>query len=118
MKETRIDKWLWAARMFKTRSQSNKACAAGHVRINQSTAKSSQKIRVGDWVEVITPARLRILEVIALADKRGPAAVAQTLYQDHTPPEEPKEDPLIKRERGLGRPSKKDRRSLRRLRGR
>jgi ribosome-associated heat shock protein Hsp15 len=118
MKNVRIDKWLWAARMFKTRSLATKACSAGHVQVNQEDAKASAKVKVGDWVEVLTPARLRILEIQALGDKRGPASVAQGLYTDHTPPEPPKEDPAVFRERGAGRPSKRQRRSLQKLRGR
>lgn len=118
MKSVRIDKWIWAARMFKTRSMATKACAAGHVQVNAETAKASIKVKIGDAVEVLTPARLRILEVVALDDKRGPASVAQGLYNDHTPPEPTKEDPPVFRERGAGRPSKRQRRSLQKLRGR
>jgi len=118
MESVRVDKWLWAARMFKTRSMATKAGGAGHVRVNGETAKSSLKVKIGDQIEVLTPARLRILEITALADKRGPASVAQGLYLDHTPPEPPKEDPAVLRERGTGRPSKRERRSLRKLRGR
>ena len=118
MNRVRVDKWLWAARMFKTRSMATKACSAGHVRINGETTKASNTVQAGDHIEVLTPARLRILEVVALLDKRGPASVAQTLYNDHTPPEPPKEDPAVFRERGSGRPSKRQRRALHKLRGR
>jgi ribosome-associated heat shock protein Hsp15 len=118
MESVRVDKWLWAARMFKTRSMATKACGAGHVQVNGETAKPALKVKIGDHVEVLTPARLRILEILALGDKRGPASVAQGLYADHTPPEPEKEDPAVFRERGSGRPSKRQRRSLRKLRGR
>ena len=118
MDRVRIDKWLWAARMFKTRSMATKACSAGHVRVNGETAKASLTVQAGDQVEVLTPARLRILEILALLDKRGPASVAQTLYSDHTPPPPPKEEAPVFRERGSGRPSKRQRRALHKLRGR
>jgi ribosome-associated heat shock protein Hsp15 len=118
MESVRIDKWLWAARMFKTRSLATKSCVAGHVQVNAEVSKASLKVKIGDTVEVLTPARLRILEIVALGDKRGPASVAQGLYMDHTPPEPPKEEPAVFRERGTGRPSKRQRRSLQKLRGR
>ena len=118
MDSVRIDKWLWAARMFKTRSMATRACSAGHVTLNNQPAKAAQKVHVGDHVSVLTPSRMRLLEVQALLDKRGPASVAQTLYIDHTPPEPPKEEPAVLRERGTGRPSKRERRALHKLRGR
>jgi ribosome-associated heat shock protein Hsp15 len=116
----RVDKWLWAARLFKTRSQASKACAAGHVKLNGESVKASKSVRCGDHLEVQTKARgLRILDVLRLSDKRGPASVARTLYDDHTPPPPPKEErDFARRERGSGRPAKRDRRLLNRLRGR
>lgn len=115
----RVDKWLWAARMFKTRSMATAACDAGHVKLNGSSAKASKAVRVGDTLDVTTPGGRKNLEVIKLGDKRGPATVAQTLYLDHTPPEPPKDPYRIdeRRDRGLGRPSKRDRRELERLKG-
>ncbi|HJN78087.1 MAG TPA: RNA-binding S4 domain-containing protein [Myxococcota bacterium] len=118
MDTTRVDLWLWAARMFKTRTQAKKACDAGHVCIDGKTAKASAKVVSGHFVEALAPSGRRTLEVVAIADKRGPAAVAQTLYVDHTPPPEPRKSPLDDRERGLGRPTGRDRRRLRRLKGR
>lgn len=119
MTEVRIDKWLWAARCFKTRSMATKACDAGHVKLNGSSAKPSKVVRPGDRVEAVTPGGERILEVVALGDKRGPASEAQKLYLDHTPPPPPKEyvAPAATRERGAGRPSKRERRELEKLRG-
>lgn len=115
----RVDKWLWAARMFKTRSQAGKACTAGHVKVNGESVKASKTVRCGDHLEVQTPGGLRILDILHLADKRGSAPVARTLYEDHTPPPPPKEERTFAvRERGTGRPVKKDRRLLIRLRGR
>lgn len=119
MTEVRIDKWLWAARCFKTRSLATKACDAGHVKLNGSSAKASKAVRAGDRVVALTPGGERVLEVVGIADKRGPAAAARTLYVDHTPPPPPKElaAPAATRERGAGRPSKRDRRELEKLRG-
>lgn len=119
METTRVDKWLWAARMFKTRSQATKACDAGHVSIDGTDAKASSKVLRGQLIEALAPSGRRTLEVVEIADKRGPASVAQGLYIDHTPPPEPRRSPLDDgRERGMGRPTKRDRRRLGRLKGR
>ncbi|MFV8749945.1 RNA-binding S4 domain-containing protein [Nannocystaceae bacterium ST9] len=113
----RIDKWLWAARMFKTRSAASSACTAGHVKVGGESVKAAKVIKPGDHIDVLTPGGARQLEVVALADRRGPAAVAQSLYIDHTPPPPPKDETAPTRERGLGRPVKRDLREIRRLRG-
>ena len=119
----RIDKWLWAARCFKTRSQASKACADGLVSINGEDAKASAKVRAGDRVRAYCPGRrIRILEVVALAEKRGSATVAEQLYVDHSPPP-PERKPKdafelgMQVERGSGRPSKRDRRRYDSLKG-
>lgn len=118
----RIDKWLWAARMFKTRSMATDACTAGHVELNQASAKPSKAVKPGDRIEVLAPGGKRMLEVVALGEKRGPAAEAQALYVDHTPPEERVrktawEEAEVRVVRGEGRPEKRDRRNLEKLRG-
>lgn len=118
MEKVRIDKWLWAARMFKTRSMASDACSGGHVTLNGETAKSSKNVVLGDQVEVLTPGGPRVLEVAGLGDKRGPAKVAVTLYVDHTPPPPPTGhmpgDPTFDRGSRKGRkgarPTKRDRR--------
>ncbi|MCA9653761.1 MAG: RNA-binding S4 domain-containing protein [Myxococcales bacterium] len=119
LSEVRVDKWLWAARCFKTRSLASAACTAGHVKIDGVSVKAAKTVRPGDRIEVRTPGGLRILEVAALGDRRGPASVARALYVDHTPPPPPKEVdvPVVTRDRGAGRPSKRELRQLRRLRG-
>lgn len=119
LSEVRIDKWLWAARCFKTRSMAGKACAGGHVKVDGHSAKASKTVRVGAHVEVQTPGGLRILEIAALGERRGPASEAQKLYVDNTPPPPPRElvDPMVYRDRGTGRPSKRDLRDLRKIRG-
>ncbi len=111
----RLDKWVWAARCYKTRSQATKGCKAGQVSLNGAKARGSAAVKPGDLVEVRLPAGLRILRVAALADRRGSAEVAATLFEDLTPPPEPREPPPMQRERGLGRPTKRDRRKLGRL---
>jgi ribosome-associated heat shock protein Hsp15 len=107
--------------MFKTRSAASKACSAGHVKIDGDSVKSSKAVKPGDQVEVLAPSGRRILDVIALADRRGPASVAQTLYVDQTPappPEMKYVQPLGgRRDRGSGRPTSYQRRKIAKLRG-
>jgi ribosome-associated heat shock protein Hsp15 len=104
--------------MFKTRSAASSACTAGHVKVDGESVKAAKVVKPGDRVDVLTPGGPRNLEVVALADRRGAASVAQTLYVDHTPPP-PKDEgmPTITRDRGLGRPTGRDLREIRRLRG-
>lgn len=118
--KVRIDKWLWAARCFKTRSQATQACGRGDCMVNGATAKASLKVQPGDHVVVETRGGQRVLEVKALLDRRGPAEIAAQLFDDHTPP--PPERTLAEQldfevERGKGRPRKRDRRQLRKIRG-
>ncbi len=116
MEQVRVDKWLWAARCFKTRSQATGACNAGHVEINGIRAKPSARLAPGDRVEVLVPAgHLRVLLVKALAQRRASATAAAVLFDDLTPPPPPREEPPVWRERGSGRPTKRDRRMLDRL---
>jgi ribosome-associated heat shock protein Hsp15 len=116
MDKVRVDKWLWAARMYKTRSMASDACTGAHVQINGEVAKASAKVLVGDLVDARTPGGMRNLEVLGLAEKRGSAAVAVTLYADHTPPPEPALPGDITFDRGSrksrkgGRITKKERR--------
>lgn len=122
LSSTRIDKWLWAARCYKTRSQATEACAAGKVRRNGAPAKAADKVKAGDRVEAECPGeRTRILEVRAIGEVRGSAEAAALLFIDHTPPPPPKEvvppGPSVFVHRGEGRPSKRDRRSLERVKG-
>jgi ribosome-associated heat shock protein Hsp15 len=112
----RLDKWVWAARCYKTRSQASKGCAAGLVTVNGEKARASHPVRVGDLVEARLPGGLRILRVVAMGDRRGSAAMAAALYEDLTPPPEPWVPPPMQRERGLGRPTKRERRKLGKLR--
>lgn len=117
MEATRVDRWVWAVRLFKTRGDATDACRAGHVRVNGKPAKPATAVRVGDTVEARVHARDRVLEVVEVIDKRVGAPVAAGCYVDHSPP--PPEDdgvPVFERERGTGRPTKRDRRQLDRIR--
>jgi ribosome-associated heat shock protein Hsp15 len=116
--QIRIDRWLTATRVFKSRTLAQAACEAGHVRINDVQAKPSQPVKIGDEVRAFAPRGSLVFVVKGLADKRLSAALAQLLYEDHSPPPPPKEERLAVRERGAGRPTKADRRALSRLRGR
>ena len=122
--EVRLDKWLQVVRMFKTRSQATRACNLGHVRVGGETAKPHRRVAVGDRVEVAKGDWTRILEVKELRDKPVPKEMAARLYEDHSPPP-PSLDPLerlmrrppVQRERGAGRPTKRERRQIDKLRG-
>ena len=115
----RIDKWLWAARAFKTRSLATDACDGGKVDVNGDAAKPAKPVRAGDRVEITTPVGRRILKVAALSERRGPAPVARALYEDLTPPAPPRvrQPKPPYRAPGAGRPSKRERRDIDRLRG-
>lgn len=116
----RIDKYLWAIRIFKTRSLASEACSKGKVICNSQTVKSSYTIKIGDsYLVKINADYTKIIEVTQLTDKRGSAQVAKEFYIDHSPPYERKKmeqdaffSPNISRSKGSGRPTKKDRRSL------
>jgi ribosome-associated heat shock protein Hsp15 len=116
----RIDKWLWAARVFKTRSLAADACDGGKVDVNDQAAKPAKAVRPGDHINVTLPqGRRRVLKVIGLDERRGRAAQARLLYEDLTPPEPPRPRwgaPPV-RPAGTGRPTKRERRALDRLRG-
>ena len=117
----RVDKWLWAARVFKTRSLAGAACDGGKVDINDEVAKPARRVRIGDLIAVTLPrGRRRILKVAGVDDQRGSAAVAKALFEDLTPPAPPRplQAPPPRREAGAGRPTKRERRAIERLRGR
>jgi ribosome-associated heat shock protein Hsp15 len=120
-----VDKWLWAARFFKTRSAATEAVLAGHVRVNGARVKPAREVGVGDRLEIQLAAERRRLTVKDVADRRGPAAVAATLYEEE--PESVAERERQRAERRLAvplgadlgaRPTKRDRRRLDRLRAR
>jgi ribosome-associated heat shock protein Hsp15 len=116
----RVDAYTWAIRLYSTRSAATAACKAGHVKVNDASAKPSQVVRIGDRVRALTPGGERIVEVTGLIAKRTSAPLAALRYTDHTPHPPPKEErpATVVRDRGAGRPTKRDRRLIERLRGR
>ena len=115
--ETRIDRWLCAVRLVKTRPLATRLCEAGHVVVNGSAAKPSTKVRAGDRVEALIADRERVVEVVRPIESRVGAPVAATCYVDHSPPVVMEEaGPEIMLIRGEGRPSKRLRREFERLR--
>ena len=118
MSELRIDKWLWAARFFKSRSLAAAACNGGKVDVNGDAAKPSKAVRPGDMLLVTLPRGRRIVRVAGLADRRGGGSEAALLYEDLTPPPPPREarmPPPVYRPLGSGRPTKRARRRIDRL---
>jgi ribosome-associated heat shock protein Hsp15 len=116
----RVDKWLWAARVFKTRSQASVACDGGKVDVNDEAVKPARRVRAGDLIAVTLPrGRRRILKVAGVDDRRGSAEVAKALFDDLTPPEPPRPRQARPpwRAPGTGRPTKRERRDIERLRG-
>ncbi|WLP92014.1 DUF3558 family protein [Gordonia sp. NB41Y] len=118
MASIRVDSWIWAIRLTKTRSAAGAACRAGHVRVNDVTAKPAQHVAVGDRVQVRLDGRERIVEVTKLIAKRVSAPLAAECYIDHSPPPPPREIVASqpRRDRGAGRPTKRERRDLDRFR--
>ena len=121
----RMDKWLWAARFFKTRALAAKACELGRVESNGQPAKAAREVRAGDFLQVKNEGGDFQVEVLALSEMRGPATLAQTLYRETEPSrllrlklaEERKAIPFSEASRE-GKPSKRNRREIDRLRGR
>lgn len=114
----RIDKWLWYARFFKSRSGAARLCAGGRVRVNsQLIAKARHPVRIGDVLTFAQARSIRIIEIVDLGVRRGPAAEAQALYQDLAPPlaEPRREVPQGGRAPGAGRPTKAERRAIDRM---
>ena len=119
----RIDKWIWCARLVKTRTLASKLVAAGGVRLTRDgetnrVEKASAIVRIGDTLAFMIGERIRVIEVNNFGVRRGPAAEARLLYTDHSPPPVPKAQRRTadaEREKGAGRPTKKDRRAVDRL---
>ena len=115
----RLDTWLWAARFFKSRTLATTACRGGKIRLNDHVAKPAATVAVGDRIAWHDPLRQRQVEVVQLLPSRVGAAIALAAYTDHSEPLPPKElrAALPVRDRGAGRPEKRDRRDLDQLRG-
>ena len=120
MDRQRIDKWLWHARVVRTRSAAAALSDSGLVRINGARIDtSSRPVRPGDVVTVALDRNVRILKVVGYAERRGSADVARALFEDITPPPAPPKDPSAgARDGGTGRPTKRERREIDRLQGR
>jgi ribosome-associated heat shock protein Hsp15 len=121
----RIDKWLWAARFFKTRSIASHACDLGRIEANSTVAKPSRELRLGDRLKIKNDAGEFCVEVLAVSEMRGPAAVAQTLYRESEVSKELRLKVAEERKTmpahelwAEGKPSKRDRREIDRFRGR
>ena len=120
MDKVRVDRWLWAVRLVKTRSGAAQACRAGHVQINGARAKPAAPVKMGDTVRLRVGDRERVVEVARLLETRVGAELAATCLIDRSPPPPPR-DPLARqgyRPAGAGRPTKRQRRDLARARGR
>jgi ribosome-associated heat shock protein Hsp15 len=121
LESIRIDKWLWTVRIYKTRSQAAEACRGGKVKMDQQNVKASREVRTGDIVEIQQGILKRTLKVKRIAKNRVAAKLVPELIDDLTPAEEHEKLELLKqlnyekRERGSGRPTKKDRRNIDKL---
>ncbi|MGH7789330.1 MAG: RNA-binding S4 domain-containing protein [Candidatus Binatia bacterium] len=115
----RIDRWLWAARAYKTRPLAAQACDGGKVSVNGTAAKPHKLIRPGDLIDMTHAGGRRQWRVVGVSERRGPASAARILYDDLTPPPPPRppDDPFVpRREPGSGRPTKRERRQMDRWR--
>lgn len=116
----RVDAWLWSVRVFKTRSAATAACRAGHVKVNGERAKAAQPVRAGDEVRIRISGFDRVLEVRTTLVKRVSAVTAAESYIDNSPPLPTPEEVALapRRDRGAGRPTKRERREIEKLLGR
>lgn len=119
----RVDKWLWAVRVYKTRTAATSACTSGRVKVNDEPAKPATKIVVGDLIEARRGDHLVVYRATALVEKRVGAKLVPDCAEDLSPPKPKRSDPILAppggaRPRGDGRPTKKERRDIDRLRGR
>lgn len=119
--DLRIDKWLWCARLFKTRSLAADACKGGKVRIGNATVKPSHEVRQGDEIHVQIEQLHKVVRVKTLVNNRVPAKQVIEVYEDITPKEEYERIEFMRayksewRDRGAGRPTKKDRRMIEKI---
>jgi ribosome-associated heat shock protein Hsp15 len=125
MASVRMDKWLWAARFFKTRAQAARACGLGRIQSNGQPAKAAREVRIGDMLRVTNDSSDFHVEVLLLSEVRGPASVAQTLYREKDASRELRLKVAAERkamrqfeELPAGRPSKRDRQKIIQFRGR
>lgn len=114
----RVDKWLWAVRIVKTRAEATEVCRGGHVKVNGRPAKPATAVRVGDRVEVFVHGRQRVVDVERPIEMRVGASIAAECLADHSPPPPPKEERGLQPLFGAGRPNKRDRRRMEQTRAR
>jgi ribosome-associated heat shock protein Hsp15 len=116
----RVDSWIWSVRLARTRSAASVACRAGHVRVNGVRVKPAHAVRAGDEVRLRYEGRERVVVVQQVITKRVSASAAAACYIDNSPPPPPREEavPVAARDRGAGRPTKRERRSIEKLLGR
>jgi len=114
-----VDSWIWSVRLARTRSAASVACRAGHVRVNGVRVKPAHAVRAGDEVRLRGDGRERVVIVQQVVSKRVSASVAAGCYIDNSPPLPPREKtvPVAVRDRGAGRPTKRERRSIEKLLG-
>ncbi len=123
MESRRLDKWLWYARFFKSRSLATKFCASGKLRLNEQVVRKAHRgLHVGDVLTFPKGPHIRVVRVVGLGARRGPAPEAQALYDDLDPPQprkksDPRPAKAARREPGSGRPTKAERRATDRLKG-
>lgn len=118
----RVDKWLWYARVVKTRTLAQRLVESGHVRQNGTRLTvASQTVRIGDVLTIALDRQVRVLAIRALGERRGSAPIAAALYEDRSPPPPPRNiapPPGLVRDQGTGRPTKRDRRKIDDMTGR
>ncbi len=115
MEKIRVDKWLWAIRLFKSRTLASEACDGGKVKIDGNNLKASKILLLGDVITIKHNYNLKIFKVVKLIEKRVSAVIAVTCYEDLSPPEEPSDfipSAFAQRDKGMGRPTKKERRNI------
>ncbi len=119
----RIDKYLWAIRLFKTRSLATEACKAGRIKLEGANIKPSHEVRVGETYQISKGTERKIIKVTGLLENRSDYQTAIKFYEDLTPPEQTPafqsmfHAPVLRRDRGAGRPTKRDRREIDDLQG-
>ena len=119
----RIDRWLWHARVVKTRETAKALVEGGHVRVDREReTKAGAAVKIGQVLTITLPERVRVLRIVGFVERRGSAEVAATTFEDLTPPRPPREpdprsEPSGVRDDGAGRPTKRDRRAIGRLQG-
>ena len=111
----RLDRWLFAARIFRSRSDAHQACSGGHVKLNGRSAKPAHPVGIGDQIAAVAPRGKVVLIVRRVSERRVSPSLARELYEDHSPPPPARDPELPQRERGSGRPSAAERRALARM---